>query len=444
MTSAIDETHDPKRQSWVESANGHADFPLQNLPLGVFSPPGNNVPDARARGGVAIGDKIFDLKAALAAGLFSGDAAVAAKAASGGALNPLMALGAGPRRALRRQVFDLLAADGKTAGKARDLAKQILHDANVCAMHLPAKVASFTDFFAGIHHATNGGRRRNPSDPLGPNYKYVPVAYHSRASSLQPSGQPIRRPSGQRKLPEENAPSYGPCRKLDYELEVAIWVGPGNKQGEPILIGDAADHIFGLGFVNDWSARDIQQWESTPLGPFLGKSFGSTVSNWIITAEALAPFRVAQPPRPAGDPQPLPYLYGEADQESGAFDIALEALIQTEKMRASGQPPHRMSASNTLDLYWTVAQFVAHHTCNGCNIEPGDLFGTGTISGPTPEGWGSLSELSRDGQQSNALSSGETRTFLENGDEAIFRARASRDGYVSIGFGECRGRVVSG
>lgn len=444
MTIAIDETHDPKRQSWVESANRHADFPLQNLPLGVFSPPGNYVPDAKARGGVAIGDKIFDIKAALAAGLFSGEAETAARAAAGGSLNPLMALGASPRRALRRQVFDLLASDGKGAAKARDLAKSILHDANVCAMHVPAKAASFTDFFAGIHHATNGGRRRNPNDPLGPNYKYVPVAYHSRASSLQPTGAPIRRPSGQRKLPEENAPSYGPCRKLDYELEVAIWLGPGNKQGEPIPISEAADHIIGLGFVNDWSARDIQQWESAPLGPFLGKSFGSTVSNWIVTMEALAPFRVAQPPRPAGDPQPLPYLWDEEDQKSGAFAIELEALIRTEKMRAAGQPAHRMSHSNTLDLYWTVAQMVAHQTCNGCNIEAGDLFGTGTISGPTPEGWGSLSELSRDGQQSNTLASGEARTFLEDGDEAIFRARASRDGYVSIGFGECRGRVVAG
>jgi fumarylacetoacetase len=376
MTSAIDETHDPKRRSWVESANGHSDFPLQNLPFGVFSPPGNNVPDARARGGIAIGDKIFDIKTALASGLFSGEAETAARAASNGTLNPLMTLGAGPRRALRRQVFDLLASDGDNAGKARALAHQVLHDTRVCAMHVPAKVASFTDFFAGIHHATNGGRRRNPNDPLGPNYKYVPVAYHSRASSLQPSGQPIRRPSGQRKLPEENAPSYGPCRKLDYELEVAIWIGPGNKHGEPIPIAEAADHIFGLGFVNDWSARDIQQWESAPLGPFLGKSFGSTVSNWIVTTEALAPFRVAQPPRPAGDPQPLPYLWDEADQQAGAFDIELEALILTEKMRSAGRPPHRMSHSNTLDLYWTVAQFVAHHTCNGCNIEPGDLFGT--------------------------------------------------------------------
>ncbi|HXO01269.1 MAG TPA: fumarylacetoacetate hydrolase family protein, partial [Stellaceae bacterium] len=332
MVITIDETHDPKRQSWVDSANGHADFPLQNLPLGVFSPPGNNVPDARARGGIAIGDKIFDIKAALAAGLFSGEAVVGAQAASGGALNPLMALGAGPRRALRRQVFDLLASDGKDAGKARDLAKQILHDASVCAMHVPAKVASFTDFFAGIHHATNGGRRRNPNDPLGPNYKYVPVAYHSRASSLQPSGQPICRPSGQRKLPDEAAPSYGPCRKLDYELELAVWVGPGNKQGEPIPIAEAAEHIVGLGLVNDWSARDIQQWESAPLGPFLGKSFGSTVSPWIVTTEALAPFRVAQPSRPGGDPKPLPYLWDDADQTGGAFDIALEALILTEKM----------------------------------------------------------------------------------------------------------------
>ena len=444
MTIAIDETHDPKRQSWVDSANGHPDFPLQNLPLGVFSPPGNFVPDAKARGGMAIGDKILDIKTALAAGLFSGEAETAARAASGGSLNPLMALGAGPRRALRRQVFDLLAADGKNAAKARDLAKSILHEANVCAMHVPAKAMSFTDFFAGIHHATNGGRRRNPNDPLGPNYKYVPVAYHSRASSLQPSGQPIRRPSGQRKLPEENAPSYGTCRKLDYELEVAIWLGPGNQQGEPISISEAADHVVGLGFVNDWSARDIQQWESAPLGPFLGKSFGSTVSNWIVTMEALAPFRVAQPARPAGDPQPLPYLWDEADQQEGAFAIELEAYIRTEKMRAAGQEPHRMSVSNTLDLYWTVAQMVAHQTCNGCNIEAGDLFGTGTISGSTPEGWGSLSELSRNGQQSNPVGSGETRTFLEDGDEAIFRARASRDGYVSIGFGECRGRVVAG
>jgi fumarylacetoacetase len=438
----IDETHDAKRESWVASAHRHAEFPLQNLPLGVFSPPGNTAPDARARGGIAIGDMIFDIRAALDAGLFSGEAKAAAEAASGPALNPLMALDPGYRRALRRRVFDLLAADGSAAAKVRDLAGRLVHPAASSAMHLPATVGNFTDFFAGIHHATNGGRRRDPNNPLSPNYKYVPVAYHSRASSVRPSGVPVRRPQGQRKLPDEAAPSFGPCRKLDYELELAVWIGPGNAQGEPIAIGQAARHIIGLGLVNDWSARDIQQWESQPLGPFLGKSFGSTVSPWIVTAEALEPFRLAQPPRPAGDPKPLPHLWDEADQREGAYDIALEALILTPQMREKGAAPHRVSHSNTTDLYWTLAQLVAHHTSGGCNLVPGDLFGTGTISGPTPEGWGSLSEQSGDGARKFALSSGETRNFLEDGDEAIFRAHCRRDGFAPIGFGECRGRVV--
>jgi fumarylacetoacetase len=434
----IDETHDAKRQSWVASANGHGEFPLQNLPLGVFSPPGTAVPNARARGGIAIGDMIFDIASAHEAGLFSGAAAVAAAAASGATLNPLMALAPNYRRALRRRVFDLLAADGADAEKAQPF----VYDARSCTLHLPAAIGNFTDFFAGIHHATNGGRRRDPNNPLSANYKYVPVAYHSRASSVRPSGVPVRRPHGQRKLPEENAPSFGPCRKLDYELELAIWVGPGNRQGEPIPIAEAGRHVIGLGLVNDWSARDIQQWESAPLGPFLGKSFGSTVSPWIVTAEALEPFRVAQPPRPAGDPAPLPHLLDDADQKSGAYDIALEACILTASMRDKGQAPHRVSHSNTTDLYWTLAQLVAHHTSGGCNLVPGDLFGTGTISGPTPEGWGSLSEQSQDGSRTMTLSSGETRSFLEDGDEAIFRAHCRRDGFVSIGFGECRGRVV--
>jgi fumarylacetoacetase len=437
-----DETHDARRQSWVASAQGHSEFPLQNLPLGVFSPPGRTAPDARARGGIAIGDMIFDIRAALAAGLFSGDAAVAAEAASGDALNPLMALPGSYRRALRRRVFDLLAVDGSDAAKVKDLADRLVHPATACAMHLPAKVNNFTDFFAGIHHATNGGRRRDPNNPLSPNYKYVPVAYHSRASSVRPSGVPIKRPNGQRKLPNEATPTYGPCRKLDYELELAVWVGPGNKQGETIPIGEAANHIVGLGLVNDWSARDIQQWESQPLGPFLGKSFGSTVSPWIVTVEALEPFRVAQSPRPAGDPAPLPHLLDDADQRDGAYDIALEALVLTPQMRETGLAAHRMSASNTTDLYWTVAQLVAHHTSGGCNLMPGDLFGSGTISGPTEAGWGSLSELSQDGTRTTTLSTGETRTFLEDGDEAILRAHCRRDGFATIGFGECRGRVV--
>ena len=435
--SAIDETHDAKRESWVVSAKAHSEFPIQNLPLGIFSPAG-----AAARGGVAIGDMIFDLGAALEAGLFSGETAKAAEAASGPALNPLMALGRGPRAALRRRVSALLAADGAERARIEGIAGRLLHPTAQCTLHLPAAIGEFTDFFAGIHHARNGGRRRDPNNPLNPNYKYVPVAYHSRASSVRPSNVPIRRPNGQRKAPDEAAPSFGPSQKLDYELELAVWVGPGNTQGEPIPIVKASDHIVGLGLVNDWSARDVQGWESQPLGPFLGKSFGSTVSPWIVTSEALAPFRVAQPARPAGDPRPLPHLWDDADQRTGAFDIALEAFLLTEGLREKGLPPHRMSASNTTDLYWTLAQLVAHHTSGGCNLRAGDLFGTGTISGPTIEGYGSLMELSADGTRETRLASGETRTFVENGDEVIFRAHCRRAGYAPIGFGECRARII--
>ena len=435
--SVIDETHDPRRESWVASARSHAEFPIQNLPFGVFSPP-----SAAPRGGVAIGDMIFDLRAGLDSGLFSGDAAGAAEAAAGPTLNPLMALGKGPRRALRRRLSALLSSDNPDRAKIEPLSTRLLHNAADCSLQLPAAIGSYTDFFAGIHHARNGGMRRDPSNPLNPNYKYVPVAYHSRASSVRPSSVPIRRPNGQRKAPNEGAPSFGPCHKLDYELELAVWVGPGNALGEPIPIAEAGDHLVGLGLFNDWSARDVQQWESQPLGPFLGKSFGSTVSPWVITTEALAPFRVAQPPRPADDPRPLPYLWDDADQREGAFDIVLEALLLTEGLRSKGLPPHHMSASNTTDLYWTVAQMIAHHSCNGCNLAPGDLFGTGTISGPTAEGYGSLMELSADGTRTIALASGETRTFLENGDEVIFRAHCRKTGCVPIGFGECRAQII--
>jgi fumarylacetoacetase len=260
---------------------------------------------------------------------------------------------------------------------------------------------------------------------------------------VRPSGTPVRRPDGQRKLPNEEAPSFGPCRKLDYELELAIWIGPGNALGSPIPIGQAGTHVFGLGLLNDWSARDVQQWESQPLGPFLGKSFGTTVSPWIVTVEALAPFRVAQPPRPDGDPPPLPHLCDAADLQQGAFDIALEAFLLTPRLKERGLPPHRMSASNTTDLYWTVAQMVTHHASNGCNLDAGDVFGTGTISGPSPEGWGSLMELTEDGQRFTMLASGESRGFLEDGDEVIFRAHCRRPGAVGIGFGECRAAVVA-
>jgi fumarylacetoacetase len=435
--SMIDETHDPRRESWVASARGHAEFPIQNLPFGVFAPPGGT-----PRGGIAIGESIFDLRAGLEAGVFSGNAAIAAEAAAGSALNPLMALGKGPRIALRRRVSSLLAADGAERAKIEPLADRLLHNAAECTLHLPAAVGGFTDFFAGIHHARNGGMRRDPNNPLNPNYKYVPVAYHSRASSVRPSGVPVRRPRGQRKAADEDRPSFGPSQKLDYELELAVWIGPGNELGEPIPIAAADDHVFGLGLLNDWSARDVQSWESQPLGPFLGKNFGTTVSPWVVANEALAPFRIAQPARPAGDPRPLPYLWDDADQHSGAFDIALEALLMTEGLRAKGLPPQPMSASNTTDLYWTIAQLVAHHTCGGCNLAPGDLFGTGTISGATPEGYGSLMELSADGQRRITLASGETRSFLEDGDEVIFRAHCRKPGFVTIGFGECRARII--
>src|SRR5438309_6633973 len=315
--SGIDETHDPRRESWVASARGHAEFPIQNLPFGVFSP-GDGAP----RGGVAIGDMVFELKAGLEAGLFTGEAARAAEAAAGATLNPLMALGSGPRLALRKRLSVLLSADNSERTMTGGLAARLLHNAADCTMHLPAAIGSYTDFFAGIHHARNGGMRRDPNNPLSPNYKYVPVAYHSRASSVRESNVPVRRPNGQRKAADEAAPSFGPCRKLDYELELAVWIGPGNRQGEPVPINDAGEHIFGLGLVNDWSARDIQQWESQPLGPFLGKNFGSTVSPWIVTAEALEPFRIAQPARPSGDPRPLPYLWDDQDQQKRAFDIA--------------------------------------------------------------------------------------------------------------------------
>ncbi|HJU15306.1 MAG TPA: fumarylacetoacetase [Stellaceae bacterium] len=439
-----DETHDPRRQSWVASANSHAEFPIQNLPLGIFTPPaGGPSTSSGARGGVAIGDRILDLQAALAEGLFSGEARNAAEAAAGPSLNALMAQGPGPRRALRRRVSALLAADGDERARIEGIAGRLLHEAAACTLHLPAAIGAFTDFFAGIHHARNGGRRRDPNNPLSPNYKYVPVAYHSRASSVRPSGVAIRRPHGQRKDAADAAPHFGPSQKLDYELELAVWIGPGNALGEPIPIGRAGEHVFGLGLLNDWSARDVQGWESQPLGPFLAKNFGTTVSPWIVTHEALAPFRVRQPARPEGDPRPLPHLWDEGDQQQGAFDIALEALLSTEEMRRKGLPPHRISASNTTDLYWTVAQLVAHHSSGGCNLEAGDVFGTGTISGPTPDGYGSLMEVSQDGQRPIALPSGERRTFLEDGDEVIFRAHCRREGATPIGFGECRARIAS-
>ena len=438
MQIPIDETHDPNRASWIASARGHAEFPIQNLPLGIFS-----VDAQSPRGGVAIGDKIFDLQAAIDLGLFAAEALQGAVAACGGTLNSWMALGRGPRAALRKRLSALLSVDGPERVKVEALAGKLLHDASACQMHLPAAIGAFTDFFAGIEHAANGGRRRGQNPPLAPNYKYVPVAYHSRASSIRPSGVAIRRPLGQRLVGNASTPTFGPCLKLDFEVELGVWIGTGNALGEPIPIARAGDHIAGLCLVNDWSARDIQRWESAPLGPFLSKNFGSTVSPWVVTVEALAPFHIAQPARPAGDPRPLDYLWDDDDQASGGFDIDLEILMSSASMRAKALPAKRVSVSNTRYLYWTLAQMVAHHTCGGCNLVPGDLFGSGTVSAPDPTGYGSIAELSYDGERPFEIAPGEKRSFLEDGDEVMFRAHARRAGFISIGFGDCGGRIVA-
>jgi fumarylacetoacetase len=430
MSHSIDDTHDPARRSWVTGADGHPDFPIQNLPLGVFSPHGG-----APRGGVASGDSILDLGAV--AGLLSGDALTAAEAASGATLNPLLALGAEPRRALRSALSQLL-SDASAEANVRPH----LHAAADCVVHLPCAIGDYTDFYAGIHHATNGGKLFRPDNPLLPNYKHIPIAYHGRASSVRASGTPVRRPNGQTMPSDAAAPGFGPCQRLDYELELGVWLGPGNRLGEPIPIDQASSHIAGYCLLNDWSARDIQSWEYRPLGPFLAKSFITTISCWIVTPEALAPFRIPQPPRPAGDPAPLPYLSDETDQSCGAMDLALEALLSTPDMRQRGLPPHRLALSNARHLYWTTAQMVAHQASNGCDLRPGDLFGTGTISGTTPDSLGSLLELTLGGRQPITLETGEQRRFLEDGDEIVLLARASRAGFVPIGFGACRGQVT--
>jgi fumarylacetoacetase len=311
-----------------------------------------------------------------------------------------------------------------------------------CTLHLPSRIGDYTDFYVGIHHAENIGKQFRPDNPLLPNYKYVPIGYHGRASSVIPSGIPVRRPTGQFKPSAEAAPVVGPAQRLDYELELGIWIGSGNLLGEPITIENAADHIAGYCLLNDWSARDIQAWEYQPLGPFLSKNFATTLSPWVVTPEALLPFRTSQQKRPAGDPSPLPYLLDQADQESGALDIDLEVLLITPALKQKGLPPHRLALSNTRHMYWTSNQMIAHHTMGGCNLRPGDLFGTGTISAPGSDGFGSILETTQGGKNPVRLASGEERRFLEDGDEVVLRAHGNRTGYVSIGFGECRATIL--
>lgn len=432
MTHDLDHTHDAELRSWVPGADDHPDFPIQNLPLGIVSPNG-----ADPRAGVAIGPHILDLPALLATGLLSGEAATAVEVL-GDTLNPLLGLGRGPRCALRQSLSALL-SDGYAD---RRKIEPLLHEAAICRHHLPATVGDYTDFYVGIHHAENIGRQFRPDNPLMPNYKYVPIGYHGRSSSIRTSGSPVRRPQGQAKGTIADTISFGPSQRLDYELELGVWVGPGNTLGESIPIHEAEDHIGGYCLLNDWSARDIQAWEYQPLGPFLSKNFATTISPWIVTPEALTPFRIAQPRRPQGDPQPLAYLTDEADQQRGALDLRLDVFLRTPGLRKAGLPPHQISVSNTRYMYWTAAQMLAHHASGGCNLRPGDLLGTGTISGPDRDACGSLIEATLGGREPIQLASGEERRFLEDGDEVILQARGVREGYASIGFGECRGAIV--
>lgn len=429
MTDILDETHDPARRSWVDEANGHADFPIQNLPLGVFSPAGE-----APRIGTAIGDHILDLAATARAGLLP---ETLTGCLGADCLNALFSRPAGERRALRRQLSALLSDPAQTPALA-----PLLFAAADCRLHLPARIGDYTDFYVGIHHATNVGRLFRPDNPLLPNYKHVPIGYHGRASSVRPSGTAVRRPCGQRKPPEADAPLFGPSRRLDYELELGIWIGPGNALGQPIPIAEAPAHVAGFCLLNDWSARDLQAWEYQPLGPFLAKSFLTSISPWVVTAEALAPFRLAQPARPAGDPLPLPYLWDEADQDRGALALTLEVHLSTAAMRAAGLPPHRLSRGEATAMYWTVAQIVTHHASNGCNLNAGDLLGSGTLSTADPDGYGSLLEITAGGSRPVTLPNGEQRAFLEDGDEITLSASAQADGYVPIGFGPCTGTVL--
>ena len=422
-----DATNDPALTSWVESAQG-SDFPVQNLPLGIFS-----VGQRRRRPGVAIGDYVLDLVGI--ADLLDEDWR---EDLSQPVLNGWLARGPERERELRLRLQELLSDE-----RYRDDVEPELVGQTEARMHVPCLIGDYTDFYVGIHHATNVGKQFRPDNPLLPNYKYVPIGYHGRASSVRASGEPVIRPNGQRKAPDADVPEFGPSRRLDYELELGLWIGRGNELGQSIPIGEAAGHIAGYCLLNDWSARDIQAWEYQPLGPFLAKNFLTSVSPWIVAPDALQPFRVAMPPRPAGDPQPLAYLDDPSDRETGALGIRLEVTLSTERMRTAGLAPHVLShGSADAAMYWSPAQILAHHSSNGCNLQPGDLIGTGTLSIDSDQGLGSLLEISQGGKQPIELPTGETRSFLEDGDEITLRAWCEADGAVRIGLGECVGRVV--
>ncbi len=431
----LDHTHDPALRSWVGSANhGGTDFPIQNLPYGRFHRRGVAEP---VRVGVAIGDQVLDLKLATERARWSDDVAANLQALAAGDLNAFMALGSPAWRPLRSALVQALAEGSPHQSALSEcLVPQV--DAEMTA---PCVIGDYTDFYTSVHHATNIGRQFRPDNQLLPNYKWVPIGYHGRASSIGVSGQAFHRPVGQFLPPGASQPSVGPCRRLDIELELGIFVGAGNDPGEPIPIACAEEHVFGICLLNDWSARDIQGWEYQPLGPFLSKSFATTISPWIVTMDALAPFRVPFT-RSAEDPQPLPYLDSEANRHEGALDIQLEVGIVTSRMRQAGAQGAIICRTSYRHAFWTVAQMVAHHTVNGCNLRPGDLFGTGTLSGPTLDQAGALIELTQGGKNPLSLPDGEKRSWLEDGDAVALRGWCEKPGAARIGFGQCIGTVL--
>ncbi len=433
--SQINETHDINLTSWVESANiKGCDFPIQNLPFAEFRTKNTN---EKFRGGVAIGDQVIDLAKLSHLNIFTGDAKTALDAASESTLNTFMGLGEQYWSALRLALSKALREGAK---QQKEMQSTLIAQADI-EFSLPCRIGDYTDFYTSIYHATAVGSLFRPDNPLLPNYKWVPIGYHGRSSSIDVSGQTFHRPKGQTKAPDADTPSFGPCKRLDYELELGIYLGKGNALGDAIAIENAENHVFGFCVFNDWSARDLQAWEYQPLGPFLAKNFASTVSPWIVTTEALAPFRTSWT-RDENDPQPMPYLESAANREQGAFDIQMDVKIQTQKMRDENHQPTQVSASSFKHSYWTVAQMVTHHTVNGCNFMPGDMLGSGTQSGPTHEEAGSLLELSRGGKEKITLSNGEQRSFLEDGDNVIMRGWCEKPGYARIGFGSVESTVL--
>ena len=432
----INETHDPNLKSWVESANSpDTDFPIQNLPFCTFKKSATR--DLVPIIGVRIGDEFLDLVDMWHDGILKTNEPSPFDRPFA-YLNDVLRNSAEETSAVRRQLISLLRDE---SDKKEVVSKYLTPMTRVTSV-VPTIIGDYTDFYCSIFHATNVGSMFRPDNPLLPNYKYVPIGYHGRASSIVISGTDIKRPHGQNRSDADKPPVFIPCKNLDYEMELGFFVGQPNELGQPIRVSEAEDHIFGMCLVNDWSARDVQAWEYQPLGPFLAKNFATTISPFVVTMEALAPFRTNAFERRRDDPQPLDYLNDKQNQEFGGLDINLEVYLQTEKMRNENIEPHLLSRSNTKDLYWTVGQMLTHHASNGCNLQTGDLIATGTVSGKEKSERGCLLELTWRGTEPLELPSGETRRFLEDGDEVIMKGFCEREGFRRIGFGECRGRIL--